>query len=71
MAYLCNKDNVDKWDKTRKPGARQRRRMVALAVMEGVRACMSHHVYCVVCRGQDLLATERRINRVRAHRSSE
>ena len=47
VAYLCNKDNVDKWKKARKPGVRQRRKMVALAVMEGVRACMSHHVYCV------------------------
>ena len=28
VAYLCNKDNVDKWKKARKPGVRQRRKMV-------------------------------------------
>ena len=47
VAYLCNKDNAGKWKTARKPGVRQRKKMVALAVMEGVRACMSHHVYCV------------------------
>lgn len=47
VAYLCNKDNVNKWKRARKPGNRQKKKMVALAVAEGVRACMSHHVYCV------------------------
>ena len=47
VAYLCNKANDDKWKTVRKPGKRQRKKMVALAVMEGVRACMSHHVYRV------------------------
>ena len=32
---------------SKKTGVRQKKKMVALAVMEGVRACMSHHVYCV------------------------
>ena len=45
VAYLCNKNNVEKWKKTRKPGNRERKKMVALAVAEGIRACMSHHVY--------------------------
>ena len=47
VAYLCNRDNIGKWKTARKPGVRQRKKMVALAVVEGVRACMSHHVYCV------------------------
>ena len=47
VAYLCNKDNEDKWKRARKPGSRQKKKMIALAVAEGVRACMSHHVYCV------------------------
>ena len=47
VAYLCNKANEDKWERARKPGIRQRKRMVALAVAEGVKACMSSHVYCV------------------------
>ena len=47
VAYLCNNNNVDKWKKARKPGNKQKKKMVALAVAEGVKACMSHHVYCV------------------------
>ena len=47
VAYLCNKANEDKWLKARAPGVRQKKKMVALAISEGVRACMSHHVYCV------------------------
>ena len=47
VAYLCNRANDDKWKTARKPGKRQCKKMVALAVMEGVRACMSHHVYRV------------------------
>ena len=47
VAYLCNKANEDKWKTARKPGKRQKKKMVALAVAEGVRVCMSHHVYRV------------------------
>ena len=47
VAYLCNKSNIHKWKNARKPGKKQRKKMVALAVAEGVKACMSHHVYCV------------------------
>ena len=47
VAYLCNKSNEDKWQRARPPGNRQKKRMVALAVAEGVRACMANHVYCV------------------------
>ena len=47
VAYLCNKSNEEKWKNARKPGKQQKKRMVALAVAEGVRACMSHHVYRV------------------------
>ena len=47
VAYLYNKANEDKWLKARVPGVRQRRKMVAMAVSEGVKACMSHHVYCI------------------------
>ena len=47
IAYLCNANNKDKWQRARIPGSRQKRKMVAIAVAEGVRACMSNHVYCV------------------------
>ena len=47
VAFLCNKANDEKWLSARKPGVRQKRKMVALAVAEGVKVCMSNHVYCV------------------------
>ena len=46
VAYLCNRDNDDKWNTPRAPGVRQRKKMLALAVAEGVRVCMSNHVFC-------------------------
>ena len=47
VAYLCNKNNDDKWKEMRKPDKAQEKKMVALALAEGVRACMANHVYCV------------------------
>ena len=47
VAYLCRKANEDKWKKARKPGKKQKKRMVALAVAKGVQTCMANHVYCV------------------------
>ena len=47
IAYLCNKANEDKWKRARKPGKIQQKKMVALALAEGIRACMANHVYCV------------------------
>ena len=46
-AYLCDKKNKDKWKAARTPGSRQKRRMPAIAVSEGVRVCMENHVYCL------------------------
>ena len=47
VAYLCNKANEEKWKTARKPGKQQRKKMIAIAVAEGIRACMSQHVYRV------------------------
>ena len=47
VAYLCNKSNEDKWKTARKPGKQQRKKMIAIAVAEGIRVCMSQHVYRV------------------------
>ena len=47
VAYLADKKNDDKWTIARKPGHRQRKKMLAIAVTEGIRTCMENHVYCV------------------------
>ena len=47
MNYLHQKKNQGKWLKARRPGVRQQRRMLALAVSYGVRACISNHTYKV------------------------
>ena len=47
VAYLCNKANEEKWKTTKTPEKEQRKKMVALAVAEGVRVCMSNHVYSI------------------------
>ena len=47
VAYLCQKENEDKWNSARTPGKKQKKRMLALVVAEGVRVCMESHVYCV------------------------
>ena len=45
VAYLCNKKNEDQWSTARHPGSRQKKKMIALAIAEGVRVCMENHVY--------------------------
>ena len=45
--YLQQKQNKGKWLNSRKPGVRQQRRMLALAVSFGIKACMSNHTYKV------------------------
>ena len=48
VAYLSQKKNEDEWIRARTtPGSRQKKRMIALVVAEGVRICMENHVYCV------------------------
>ena len=48
VAYLSQKKNEDEWSRARtKPVNRQKKRMIALVVAEGVRVCMESHVYCV------------------------
>ena len=45
--YLRQKKNQNKWLPTRRPGVRQQKRMLALAVSYGVLTAMSHHTYKV------------------------
>ena len=45
--YLRWKKNQNKWLPTRRPGVRQQKRMLALAVSYGVLTAMSHHTYKV------------------------
>ena len=45
--YLNDKRNDDQWIKGRVPGKRQRKKMLAFAVAEGVRTCLENHMYCV------------------------
>ena len=45
--YLRNKKNEDKWTIARKPGTRQMKKMLALAISVGVEAVMSNHTYKV------------------------
>ena len=47
IANLCDTKNDDEWLKARQPGNRKQKKMLALAISEGIRACMSHHVYCL------------------------
>ena len=47
VAYLCNKQNEDKWLPARIPGYRQKKKMIGIAVASGVRVCMENHVYRV------------------------
>ena len=47
VAYLCNKQNEDKWIPAKEPSTMQKKRMLAIAVTKGVRACMENHVYKV------------------------
>ena len=45
--YLQQKRNSDKWLPARKPGVRQKRKMLALALSFGVFTTLSSHTYCV------------------------
>ena len=48
VAYLSNKQNDDKWTPaTKDPSPMQRKRMLAIAISKGIRACMENHVYKV------------------------
>ena len=47
VAYLLDKKNDEKWTKCRPPGHKQRKKMIGIAVSEGVEVCMSNHTYCV------------------------
>ena len=45
--YLRHKKNADKWLPARRPGVRQRQRMLSLAVGYGVQTALSCHTYKV------------------------
>ena len=45
--YLRSKNNDDKWTIGRKPGVRQKQKMLALAISTGVKVVMSNHTYRV------------------------
>ena len=45
--YLQSKRNNENWTKARKPGKRQQRRMIALAVSIGVHQVLGNHTYLV------------------------
>ncbi len=47
VAYLTNKANEDNWLKGRAPGSNQKKKMIGIAVANGVKACMENHVYKV------------------------
>ena len=47
VAYLGQKKNDEEWELARAPGTRQKKKMIALVVAEGVKACLENHVYCV------------------------
>ena len=47
VAYLSNKKNTENWTTARTPGHRQKRKMIALAVTTGIKACMENHLYMV------------------------
>ena len=47
VAYLCNKQNSEKWNSARSPGCRQRKKMLALAISQGIRVCLENHTYKV------------------------
>ena len=45
--YLKQKNNDFKWTIGRKPGTRQKRKMIAMVVSVGVKIVMSNHTYTV------------------------
>ena len=47
VAYLTNKANEGNWLKGRTPGSRQKKKMIGIAVANGIKACMENHLYKV------------------------
>ena len=47
VSYLNDKKNEDQWESARSPGKKQKRKMIALAVAEGIKTCLENHMYCV------------------------
>ena len=47
VSYLNDKKNDDQWENARSPGKKQKRKMIALAVAEGIKTCLENHMYCV------------------------
>ena len=47
IRFLQAKKNDQKWLKARRPGIRQQKKMLALAVSYGVYTCLSNHTYKV------------------------
>jgi hypothetical protein len=47
VKYLRQKKNANKWLPARRPGVRQQKMVLALAVAYGVQTAMSHHTYKV------------------------
>ena len=45
--YLRQKNNDQKWAVARKPGARQKKKLLALAISTGVELVMANHTYMV------------------------
>ena len=47
VSYLNDKRNNENWEKARAPGKRQKRKMLARAITEGVKVCLENHMYAV------------------------
>ena len=47
VAYLNEKKNKNKWLTARMPNNNEKKKMIAIAVAQGVKACLENHVYCV------------------------
>ena len=43
--YLKHKRNSNKWKHARRPGVRQQKKMLALAIRHGVYTTLSYHTY--------------------------
>ena len=47
VAYLNDKKNDSKWKNANVPSSREKKKMIAIAIAEGIKVCMENHVYCV------------------------
>jgi hypothetical protein len=47
VAYLVNKENEENWTRGRVPGCNQKKKMMGIAIANGVKVCMENHVYKV------------------------